>query len=108
MSRNRPFSFYPLHRRSKPIWGRRKTKASKKPTGQVVDNDTAASPAPEYPDGWVPLNAQDLHESWRGTADEQYIQDMYSQSMDPADLDWDGVEERLLEDAPEEYTYPYF
>jgi len=48
------------------------------------------------------LNVQDDHESWRGAADEQYIQDMYTQSMDPVNFDWDGVKDRLLEDPPEE------
>jgi hypothetical protein len=67
-----------------------------------VDNGATASPAPGYPDGWVPLNAQDLHESWRGAADQQYIQDMYTHSMDPVNFGWDGVEDRLLEDPPEE------
>ena len=67
-----------------------------------MDNGATASAAPEYPDGWAPLNAEDLHESWSGAADEEYIQDMYTQSMDPANYDWDGVEDRLLEDAPEE------
>jgi len=37
-----------------------------------------------------------------GVADQQYIQDMYSRSMEEVPFDWDGVKDRLLEDPPEE------
>ena len=67
-----------------------------------MNNDATASPAPGYSDDWVPLNAGHYHESWRGVADKEYIQDMYTHSTEPVDFDWDDVEDRLLEDLPEE------
>ncbi len=87
-----------FHRRSKSTKGKRAAKASKA-AGHVADNGATAS---GYPDGWAPLNAQDLQGSWRGVADQPYVLDMYERSMERVPFDWDGVKDRMLEDPPEE------
>jgi hypothetical protein len=92
-------------RRPKATRGRKGTKASKA-NGRTADNGATASAGPGYPEGWVPLNTQESQESWRGVADREYIQDMYTRSMYPVDYDWDEDEEdedEMSEDEPEEH-----
>jgi len=78
------------------------TKGKKAASKAAANSGATASSAPGYPEGWGPLNAQDFQQSWMGVADQQYIQDMYSRSMEEVPFDWDGVKDRLLEDPPEE------
>jgi hypothetical protein len=98
----------PFHRRPKAARGRKGTKAPKA-NGRAADNGPTASAGPGYPEGWVPLNTQDYQESWKGVADREYIQDMYTRSMYPVDFDWDededdeDEEDEMSEDESEEH-----
>jgi hypothetical protein len=87
-----------FNRRSKSTKGKKADKAS-----NAARRAAASGTATGYPEGWAPLYCAEIQEtSWKSEADQPYIQDMYMRSMDEVDYDWDGVEDRLLEDPPAE------